>query len=73
MKLGMSLCLSHDSKELMFMSISQTSWYMGFIAETTRRFFHPSAADEMLKTFVPLINPMSLSVSLSLNIMLSWC
>ena len=42
---------------------SQTSWYMGFIAETLRRFFHPAAADEMLQTFVPFINPSSLSVS----------
>lgn len=46
---------------------SQTSWYMGFIAETLRRFFHPAAADDMLQTFVPLINPSSLSVSPALN------
>ncbi|KAI0094570.1 armadillo-type protein [Irpex rosettiformis] len=45
--------------------ISQTSWYMGFIAETLRRFFHPATANEMLQTFVPLINPSSLSRTLA--------
>ncbi|KAI0343952.1 hypothetical protein BDW22DRAFT_1355187 [Trametopsis cervina] len=45
--------------------ISQTSWYMGFIAETVRRFFHPAAAEEMLSTFVPLINPATLSRTLA--------
>ncbi|KAI0724287.1 hypothetical protein C8T65DRAFT_714470 [Cerioporus squamosus] len=33
--------------------ISQTSWYMGYIAENVRRFFHPGAVDEMLSTFLP--------------------
>jgi hypothetical protein len=42
---------------------SQTSWYMGYIAETVRRFFHPAAIDEMLATFVPMIDGTSLSVS----------
>ncbi|KAL1951774.1 hypothetical protein VTO73DRAFT_923 [Trametes versicolor] len=36
--------------------ISQTSWYMGYIAENVRRFFHPAAIDEMLSTFLPLMN-----------------
>ncbi|KAI0757264.1 hypothetical protein C8Q80DRAFT_1132754 [Daedaleopsis nitida] len=41
--------------------ISQTSWYMGYIAENTRRFFHPSAIDEMLSTFLPIMNCTSLN------------
>ncbi|PCH33392.1 ARM repeat-containing protein [Wolfiporia cocos MD-104 SS10] len=41
--------------------ISQTSWYMGYIAENTRRFFHPSAIDEMLSTFLPMMKGPSLS------------
>ena len=44
--------------------ISQTSWYMGYVAETVRRFFHPAAIDEMLSTFIPMIDGTSLSVSL---------
>lgn len=47
---------------------SQTSWYMGFVAEQTRRFFHPAAIDEMLATFVPLIDGTDLSVSCSENV-----
>ncbi|KIO02352.1 hypothetical protein M404DRAFT_27957 [Pisolithus tinctorius Marx 270] len=35
---------------------SQLSWYMGHIADTVRRFFHPAATNEMLATFVPGIN-----------------
>ncbi|KAL4243081.1 BLM10 family protein [Abortiporus biennis] len=45
--------------------ISQTSWYMGYIAESVRRFFHPAAIDEMLSTFVPLMNGTSLSTMLA--------
>ncbi|KAI0702460.1 hypothetical protein BC835DRAFT_1411015 [Cytidiella melzeri] len=45
--------------------ISQTSWYMGFIAETVRRFFHPSATDEILSIIVPLINPTNISRTLA--------
>ncbi|CAL1696420.1 unnamed protein product [Somion occarium] len=41
--------------------ISQTSWYMGYVSENARRFFHPAAIDEMLSTFVPLINGNNLS------------
>ena len=36
---------------------------MGYIAESIRRFYHPAAIDEMLSTFLPLMNGTSLSVS----------
>lgn len=45
--------------------ISQTSWYMGYIAENVRRFFHPAAIDEMLSTFVPTINGTDLTRTLT--------
>ncbi|KAK7694364.1 hypothetical protein QCA50_001550 [Cerrena zonata] len=45
--------------------IPPTSWYMCYLAEHTRRFYHPAAIDEMLKTFVPLINGTSLSRTLA--------
>lgn len=35
---------------------SQLSWYMGHIAETVRRFFHPAVINDMLAAFVPGIN-----------------
>ncbi|KAG5652290.1 hypothetical protein H0H81_005550 [Sphagnurus paluster] len=35
---------------------SQLSWCLGYIAENARRFFSPSAIEEMLSTFVPLID-----------------
>ena len=35
---------------------------MGFIAETTRRFFHPACIDEMLQEFVPSIIGSNLDV-----------
>lgn len=35
---------------------------MGYLANLARRFFHPAAIDEMLSTFVPLINGTSLDV-----------
>ena len=41
---------------------SQTSYYMGLIAQTVRRFFHPAAIDEMLSVFVPMLNGTSLDV-----------
>ncbi|KAI0651592.1 hypothetical protein C8Q79DRAFT_934115 [Trametes meyenii] len=41
--------------------ISQTSWYMGYIADNTRRFFHPAAIDEMLSTFLPMMNGTNLN------------
>ena len=42
--------------------ISQLSWCMGYIADMSRRFFHPVAIDEMLATFVPQINGTNLDV-----------
>ncbi|KAF9785996.1 hypothetical protein BJ322DRAFT_1005050 [Thelephora terrestris] len=36
--------------------ISQISWYMGYIADNIRRFFHPAAIEEMLSAFVPRMN-----------------
>lgn len=42
---------------------SHTSWYMGYVAEHVRRFYHPATIDEMLSTFLPLMNGTSLSVS----------
>ncbi|KAF5374850.1 hypothetical protein D9758_000077 [Tetrapyrgos nigripes] len=35
---------------------TQISWVMGYIADNARKFFHPAAINEMLSTFVPLIN-----------------
>jgi hypothetical protein len=35
---------------------------MGTIASTVQRFFHPAATDQMLETFVPLINGTNLNV-----------
>ncbi|KDQ54765.1 hypothetical protein JAAARDRAFT_71570 [Jaapia argillacea MUCL 33604] len=45
--------------------ISQTTWYMGYIAENVRRFFHPAAIDEMLSTFLPMFNGTDLDSVLS--------
>lgn len=39
------------------------SWYMGHIADNARRFFHPAAIEEMLSTFVPLVDGSKLDVS----------
>ncbi|THV06091.1 hypothetical protein K435DRAFT_44420 [Dendrothele bispora CBS 962.96] len=35
---------------------TQISWVMGYIADNARKFFHPAAINEMLSTFVPLVN-----------------
>jgi hypothetical protein len=40
------------------------SYYMGAIAGTVQRFFHPAAIDQMLETLVPLINGTDLNVCL---------
>ncbi|EIN13624.1 hypothetical protein PUNSTDRAFT_94808 [Punctularia strigosozonata HHB-11173 SS5] len=45
--------------------ISQTSWYMGYLASICRRFFHPAATEDMLSTFLPLMNGTSLDSVLS--------
>ncbi|KAJ4489583.1 hypothetical protein C8J55DRAFT_557490 [Lentinula edodes] len=44
---------------------TQLSWCMGYIAENSRRFFHPAAINEMLSTFIPLINGSQLDTILS--------
>ncbi|KAI0768547.1 hypothetical protein BD413DRAFT_614418 [Trametes elegans] len=49
------------SKDLFLTRRHQTSWYMGYIAENVRRFFHPAAIDEMLATFLPMMNGTSLN------------
>ncbi|KAI0374438.1 hypothetical protein BV20DRAFT_1049238 [Pilatotrama ljubarskyi] len=49
------------SKDLFLTRRHQTSWYMGYIAENVRRFFHPAAIDEMLSTFLPMMNGTSLN------------
>jgi hypothetical protein len=36
---------------------------MGYIADHARRFFHPAAIEEMLSTFVPLIDGSQVDVS----------
>ncbi|KAI0308000.1 hypothetical protein B0F90DRAFT_1813347 [Multifurca ochricompacta] len=45
--------------------VSQTSYYMGMIASIVQRFFHPAAIDQMLETFLPLINGTHLNSLLS--------
>ncbi|KAI9438389.1 hypothetical protein F5148DRAFT_883735 [Russula earlei] len=45
--------------------VSQTSYYMGAIASTVQRFFHPAAIDQMLEIFVPTINGTNLNSLLS--------
>ncbi|KAF9073805.1 armadillo-type protein [Rhodocollybia butyracea] len=44
---------------------TQLSWCMGYIAENARRFFHPAAINEMLSTFIPLMNGSVLDTILS--------
>jgi len=36
---------------------------MGYIADLARRFFHPAAIEEILSTFVPLLDATKLDVS----------
>lgn len=47
-----------------FLDVSQLSWCMGYIAENSRKFFHPAAIDEMLETFLPQLDGTKLDVSL---------
>ncbi|KAI1797633.1 hypothetical protein LXA43DRAFT_1126323 [Ganoderma leucocontextum] len=49
------------SKDLFLTRRHQTSWYMGYVAETVRRFFHPAAIDVMLSTFLPSMSCISLN------------
>lgn len=50
---------------------SQISWYMGYIADSVRRFFHPAAIEEMLSTFLPLVNGTELNVCPHLSLVSS--
>ncbi|XP_006454756.1 hypothetical protein AGABI2DRAFT_215246, partial [Agaricus bisporus var. bisporus H97] len=44
---------------------TQLSWCMGYMADNARRFFHPAAINDMLSTFVPLIDGTKLDSVLS--------
>lgn len=44
---------------------SQLSWCMGYLADISRRFFHPAAIEEMLGTFLPEFNGTNLDSVLS--------
>ncbi|KAF5337122.1 hypothetical protein D9611_003196 [Ephemerocybe angulata] len=44
---------------------TQISWCMGYIADISRRFFHPAAIPEMLSTFLPLVDGTKLDAVLS--------
>lgn len=52
-----------------FRTFSHLSWYMGYIAENSRKFFHPAAINEMLSTFLPLFDGTKLDVSQSSSIL----
>ena len=53
-----------DAPESNRVCYSQISWYMGYIADNVRRFFHPAAVEEMLSAFVPQVNGTELNVCL---------
>ncbi|KAF8640852.1 hypothetical protein AX17_000500 [Amanita inopinata Kibby_2008] len=44
---------------------TQLSWCMGYIASNSRRFFHPAAIEDMLSTFVPLMDGTDVDTILS--------
>ncbi|KAF8168284.1 hypothetical protein B0H34DRAFT_792908 [Crassisporium funariophilum] len=44
---------------------TQISWCMGYIAENSRKFFHPAAINEMLATFLPHLDGTNLDSVLS--------
>jgi len=46
---------------------SQLSWCMGYIANYACKFFHPAAINDMLSTFVPLIDGASLDVHANIS------
>ena len=48
------------------MVFSQLSWYMGYIADYAYKFFHSAAINDILSTFVPLIDGTSLDVCTNL-------
>ena len=41
---------------------------MGYILDSSRRFFHPACIDEMLETFLPYMNGTNLNVSPNLRL-----
>lgn len=41
---------------------SQLPWYMGYMAENARRFFHPAVIEDMLSLFLPQIDTNLLDV-----------
>ncbi|KAH8835425.1 hypothetical protein DL96DRAFT_1702409 [Flagelloscypha sp. PMI_526] len=44
---------------------TQLSWCMGYMAENSRRFFHPAAIPEMLTTFLPSMNGTNIDTMLA--------
>ncbi|KAF8203239.1 hypothetical protein BJ912DRAFT_842338 [Pholiota molesta] len=44
---------------------TQLSWCMGYIADNSRKFFHPAAINEMLATFLPQLDGTKLDTILS--------
>lgn len=59
-----SSVLSHFCVQLLiFRTFSHLSWCMGYIAENSRKFFHPAAINEILSTFLPLFDGTKLDVS----------
>ncbi|KAF9535513.1 hypothetical protein CPB83DRAFT_841889 [Crepidotus variabilis] len=44
---------------------TQISWCMGYIADNSRKFFHPNTINEMLSTFLPLLDGTKLDTILS--------
>ncbi|KDR84809.1 hypothetical protein GALMADRAFT_217878 [Galerina marginata CBS 339.88] len=44
---------------------TQLSWCMGYIADNSRKFFHPAAINEMLATFLPQLDGTRLDTILS--------
>lgn len=58
----MSVCRRSLAEAPRLLLCSQTSYFMGYIAEVVHRFFHPAATEEMLATFVPLVNGTVLDV-----------
>ncbi|TFY83738.1 hypothetical protein EWM64_g268 [Hericium alpestre] len=53
---GMPLHVVATCSDALETLTSHTSYYMGYVASTVRRFYHPLAIDEMLATFVPMID-----------------
>ena len=56
--------LGHPTHDISF--DRQLSWCLGYIAGHSRKFFHPAAIEDMLSTFVPLMDGTNLDVCLCL-------